>query len=116
MCSGDLSAQEVNDLLQEFMAESIKVLASFEDKVSGVTASLTGLVKVLADGRIRIGSGIPEEPLIIFRLSVPSVCRYADSRVFNNRPDQAEFFNERFEAVLSFRFGNGSLLSLFELR
>jgi hypothetical protein len=116
MSSDNLTPEEVNDLLHRLMTESIKVLASFEDKTSGVTASLVGLVKVFADGRVRIGSEIPKEPIMVFRLSVPSVCRYADSRVLKDRPDQAEFFNAHFDAVLSFRFEDGSLLSLFESR
>jgi hypothetical protein len=115
MSSGDLSAQEVNDLLQRLTTESIKVFASFEAKVSGVTCSLVGLVNVFPDGRVRIGTGIPREPLMVFRLSVTSVCRYADSRALKDRPDKAEFFKANFAAVLTFRFEDGSVLSLFEV-
>jgi hypothetical protein len=113
--SENMTPEEVNDLLHKLMTESIKVLASFERKVCGVTASLVGLVEVFADGRVRIGSGIPSEPLIVFRLSVPSICTYADSRVLKGLPGKAEFFNAHFVALLTFRFEDGSVLSLFEI-
>jgi hypothetical protein len=80
-----------------------------------VTASLVGLVKIFADGRVRVGSEIPGQPLIVFRLSVPSICTYADSRVLKDRPDNAELFKANFAAVLAFRFEDGSVLSLFEV-
>ena len=116
-----IGPQEASDLLHKLITESTRVQAAFIIPSSGVQAFVCGVLRTspAPNGGDLVNvlerEHDPETGRLCFNPWVATSVRYGDDRVFKSNPDALGFFKQHFTSALTFLFGDGSSVALFEV-
>ena len=109
-----ISRQETLDLLNKLSTESRKVQAMFTAADGSISACLDGVIRYAPDGGLWVmhSPDVPRAPFLSFDPALFVVRKYGDKRALRNEGETPS--GARFSSALSFIFGNGSTLAIFE--